>query len=87
LLDFRFKFCGPIVDYGFEVLNLNRLVINCASENKRSRAIPEHLGFTHEGTCRDAEWLDDRFVNHEIYAQLYTDWNIQNVFIKTIKTR
>jgi ribosomal-protein-serine acetyltransferase len=67
--------CRAVIDYGFEVLALNRMVINCASENSRSRAIPERLGFTHEGTCRDAEWLYDRFVNHEVYAQLHTDWN------------
>jgi len=64
-----------VIDYGFEVLALNRMVINCASENSRSRAISERLGFTHEGTCRDAEWLYDRFVNHEVYVQLYSDWN------------
>jgi ribosomal-protein-serine acetyltransferase len=67
--------CKAIVDYGFGVLNLNRLVITCATENKPSRAIPERLGFVHEGTTRDAEWLYDHFVNHEIYVQFYCDWN------------
>jgi ribosomal-protein-serine acetyltransferase len=62
--------CKALVDYGFEVLNLNRLVIACAAANKRSRLIPERLGFIHEGTTRDAEWLYDRFVDHEIYVQL-----------------
>jgi|GEM_PF-3799316 len=50
----------PIEPYGFEVLALNRMVINCASENSRSRAIPERLDFTNEGTCRNAEWLYSR---------------------------
>jgi ribosomal-protein-serine acetyltransferase len=63
--------CKALVGYGFEVLDLNRLVIACASENERSRAIPERLGFTHESTTRDAEWLYDRFVDHEIYAQFH----------------
>jgi ribosomal-protein-serine acetyltransferase len=62
--------CKAICDYGFTTLKLNRLVITCATENKSSRAIPERLGFIHEGTMRDAEWLYDRFVNHEIYALL-----------------
>jgi ribosomal-protein-serine acetyltransferase len=65
--------CQAICDYGFTTLNLNRLVINCATENQSSRAIPERLGFIHEGTMRDAEWLYDRFVNHEIYALLDRD--------------
>ena len=70
--------CKAIVDYGFGVLNLNRLVITCATENKPSQAIPNRLGFTHEGTTRDAEWLYDHFVDHEIYVQFYCDWNRQN---------
>ena len=65
--------CNAIIDYGFEVLNLNRLVITCATKNSRSRAIPERLGFIHEGTIRDAEWLYDRFVDHEIYAKLHRE--------------
>ena len=66
--------CQAMIDYGFTTLNLNRLVIACATENKASRAIPERLGFSYEGTAREAEWLYDRFVNHEIYALLYEDW-------------
>ena len=65
--------CQTICDYGFTDLNLNRLVINCATENQSSRSIPERLGFIHEGTIHDAEWLYDRFVNHETYALLDRD--------------
>jgi ribosomal-protein-serine acetyltransferase len=70
--------CKAVLDYGFGVLNLNRLVITCAAENKRSRAIPERLGFVHEGTTRDAEWLYDHFVDHEVYVQFHRDWNHKN---------
>lgn len=66
--------CQAIIDYGFFKLNLNRLVIACASQNRRSRAIPERLGFVHEGTARDAEWLYNHFVDHEIYALLKCNW-------------
>jgi len=67
--------CKALIDYGFGVLNLNRLVIACATENKPSRAIPKRLGFFHEGATRDAEWLYDHFVDHEIYAKLHRDWH------------
>jgi ribosomal-protein-serine acetyltransferase len=62
--------CKALIEYGFTALNLNRLVISCATENYASRAIPKRLGFDYEGTARDAEWLYDRFVDHEIYALL-----------------
>jgi ribosomal-protein-serine acetyltransferase len=70
--------CRCLIDYAFSTMALNRIVIACASENKSSRAIPQRLGFTHEGTTRDAEWLYDRFVNHEIYALLQRDWYSHN---------
>jgi ribosomal-protein-serine acetyltransferase len=66
--------CRSIVDYCFNILNLNRIVIACATDNHRSRAIPQRLGFHHEGTARDAEWLHDRFVSHEIYSLLRREW-------------
>jgi ribosomal-protein-serine acetyltransferase len=62
--------CKALIEYGFTALNLNRLVISCATENYASRAVPKRLGFEYEGTARDAEWLYDRFVDHEIYALL-----------------
>jgi ribosomal-protein-serine acetyltransferase len=64
------KSCQMTIDYAFDTLNLNRLVITCATKNQRSRAIPLRLGFTHEGIIRDAEWLYDRFVDHDIYSLL-----------------
>jgi ribosomal-protein-serine acetyltransferase len=48
-------------------------VIACGVENKRSQAIPQRLGFTHEGTARQAEWLYDHFVDHQIYSLLRSD--------------
>ncbi len=63
-----------MIDYGFKVLGLNRIVIRCAPDNKRSRAIPEKLGFTNEGTLRDAEWVNDHFVDHVGYSILAREW-------------
>lgn len=68
--------CQYFVDYSFSSLILNRIVILCATHNKRSRAIPQRLGFRHEGTAREAEWLYDHFVDHEIYALLRRHWEI-----------
>jgi ribosomal-protein-serine acetyltransferase len=65
--------CRSLIDYGFTMLKLNRVVIACATANHLSRAIPLRLGFSHEGVARDAEWLYDRFVDHDIYALLAGD--------------
>jgi ribosomal-protein-serine acetyltransferase len=66
--------CKAIIDYGFTTLNLNRLAIVCATENKASRSIPERLGFRHEGAASQDECLYDRSVKHEIYTLLDRDW-------------
>lgn len=63
-----------LVDYAFEQLLLKRVDIRAASENNRSRAIPERLGFIEEGKIRQAEWLYDHFVDHIIYGMLESEW-------------
>jgi ribosomal-protein-serine acetyltransferase len=68
------KACAAYVNYAFNELNLNRVEIRCAVENSKSRAIPERLGFTNEGTAREAEWLSDHFVDHIVYGLLVRDW-------------
>ncbi|MEO1620362.1 MAG: GNAT family protein [Cyanobacteria bacterium J06632_3] len=69
--------CHAFVTYSFNTLNLNRLSILCATQNHRSRAIPKRLGFQHEGTLREAQWIDTHYVDHEIYAMLRRDWPTQ----------
>ncbi|SFA53513.1 ribosomal-protein-serine acetyltransferase [Parageobacillus thermantarcticus] len=68
------KACKAFVDYAFHELKLHRVEIRCAVENKKSRAIPERLGFTNEGTIREAEWLYDHFVDHVVYGMLAREW-------------
>ncbi|MEO1387613.1 MAG: GNAT family protein [Cyanobacteria bacterium J06634_6] len=66
--------CRAVITYAFNSLKLNRLTILCASQNRRSQAIPQRLGFTHEGTLREAQWLCDHFVDHEVYSLLRREW-------------
>ena len=60
--------------FAFDELKMNKVCIPVAVENSSSRAIPERLGFLSEGTAREAEWLYDHFVDHELYAMLHSDW-------------
>lgn len=63
-----------IVHYGFTTLNLNRVEVNVAVKNTKSRALPERFSFHHEGTIREAEWLYDHFVDHAVYGLLKREW-------------
>jgi ribosomal-protein-serine acetyltransferase len=64
------KSAARLIEFGFDELKLNRLVIKCVPENTKSRAIPERLGFTVEGVEREAGWLHTRFVDHVVYSLL-----------------
>lgn len=66
--------CRAMIGYVFKKLLLNRVTILCATGNRRSRAIPERLGFTQEGTLREAEWLYDHFVDLVVYSMLAREW-------------
>lgn len=63
-----------MIDYGFNTLNLNRIEVRAATDNIKSRALPERFSFQHEGTIRDAEWLYDHYVDHEVYGMLKVEW-------------
>jgi ribosomal-protein-serine acetyltransferase len=67
--------CRILLDYAFGELQLNRVDILCAPGNTRSRAIPERLGFTQEGTLREVQWLYDHYVDLVVYAMLKRDWH------------
>lgn len=62
------------VDFAFKEQGMNRLYVRCASENQRSKRIPEALGFVHEGMQRQAEWLYDHFVDLDVYSILASEW-------------
>ncbi len=66
--------CKKLVEYGFNKLKLNRIEIMCATKNKKSRAIPERLGFELEGVSRQAEFLYDHFVDVAIYGMTKDRW-------------
>lgn len=68
------KALNALIQYGFEELSLNRIQIKVALENKKSRALPERLGFTQEGVIRQAEWLYDHYVDHVLYGLLVHEW-------------
>lgn len=67
--------CRALIFHAFDVWGLNRVTIECAARNERSRAIPERLGFKFEGIVRGAEWLHDHYADHAIYGLLRSDFH------------
>lgn len=67
--------CKAVIDYCFTELNLNRIEIRVATENLKSLAIPEKLGFQREGRLRCVEWLYDKYVDHYVYGLTKEDYN------------
>jgi len=66
--------CIVLLDYLFDELLLHRVEIRCGTGNTRSCAIPARLGFTREGVAREAEWVDDRWVDLVVWGMLEQDW-------------
>ena len=68
-----------MIDIAFKEYKLQKVEINAAVGNKKSRHIAERLGFINAGTIRNAEWLYDHYVDHAVYGLLKVDvveWEI-----------
>jgi len=63
-----------LVDHALTAWRLNRVEIIVATENRRSRAIPERLGFRDEGTLRQLQLVGGRYLDCISYSMLGADW-------------
>jgi ribosomal-protein-serine acetyltransferase len=66
--------CANLMDYLFDELLLHRIEIRCGTENRRSCAVPERLGFIREGVASEAEWVMDRWVDLVVWGMLEHQW-------------
>ena len=68
------KSVDKLCDFAFKELELNRVQIKCAIDNKSSIKIPQRLGFSFEGIERQGELLSNNiFTDLEIYGKLKFD--------------
>ena len=65
---------SALIDDAFNNLEMNRVEIHCATGNRRSRAIPERLGFKQDGVMREAGLINGQFVDKVIYSMLISEW-------------
>ncbi len=68
------KVVKAMIEYAFDEWKLNRVEIRVAVGNKKSRAIPERLGFLNEGCLRQAAWLYDHYVDLIVYGMIKEEW-------------
>jgi ribosomal-protein-serine acetyltransferase len=59
-----------LVEHALGEMGLHRVEIRAAEENRRSRAIPERLGFEHEGVLREAERVGGRYHDLVVYGKI-----------------
>lgn len=72
------KSCEELLSYGFGELNLNRIEIKTATKNHKSQAIPQKLNFIREGVLRQAELVNNTFLDLVLYSLLRSEWNHLN---------
>lgn len=66
--------CRALIDLAFNELGVHRVVIRAGTENHRSRAIPERLGFTQEGVLREEGSGSGGFHDLVVYGLLDREW-------------
>jgi ribosomal-protein-alanine N-acetyltransferase len=62
-----------ICNYGFEKLNLNRIEGFVDSENTNCKKAIEKMNFKLEGTMRECEIKDGKYLIVDIYSKLQND--------------
>lgn len=68
------KVTRALMDYAYDVLDMNRIIITCATGNVESCAIPERLGFRREGTSIEARVVHGQYIDLAHYAMLRREW-------------
>jgi len=63
----------PILRHAFDDMRIHRIEAVVDTDNLASRCLLERIGFRHEGTRRDGELKDERFIDTEHYGLLSSD--------------
>lgn len=66
--------CRTLLDFVFADLGLNRMEIRAGVHNQKSRSVAIRLGFQWEGTIRQAERVDEQYIDHAVYGMLADEW-------------
>lgn len=61
---------SAIMDYGFKSMNLHRIEGFVETENRACIKSIEKIGFKYEGTMKECEWKNERFIDIAIYSKI-----------------
>lgn len=68
-----------LLKYAFDELGINRIVIEAAVGNVKSKAVAERLGFKFEGIAREANKMsENEYLDLEQYSLLKREWDGKN---------
>jgi ribosomal-protein-alanine N-acetyltransferase len=68
-----------LVDYGFRQRGFHRIEARAFEFNEPSRRLLESIGFTHEGTIRDGQFIDGEYQDTLWYGVLEDEWEREAV--------
>lgn len=57
-----------IIHFAFDILKLHRVEASVETENTASQKLLLNLGFKHEGTLKECEWKNEKFIDLEYYG-------------------
>jgi ribosomal-protein-serine acetyltransferase len=65
------------MDYAIDNMGIERFFIGCAADNRRSRAVPERLGYLLRARVPGGEVVGDIIYDRVIYEMLSVVWRKQ----------
>ena len=63
-----------LIEYGFQQLRLHRISATTLTRNQAANTLCERLGFVHEGTARETQFVDGEYLDVERYGLLVDEW-------------
>lgn len=63
-----------LIDYCFTEINLNKIEIKTSTENIKSQKIPVKLGFKKEGTLRQDQKINGKFLDSYVFGLLKSEY-------------
>jgi RimJ/RimL family protein N-acetyltransferase len=65
---------AAVVDHLVRVRGAHRILATCDTRNEPVRRMLARVGFTHEGTAREADWFKEEWTTVETWAVLAREW-------------